>query len=369
MSNIEDAVQTAIVHLKNGELDIAGDILFSLWLNDKSNPDLLILNARVAMAANQNQRAMQFLTTAEALAPHSADKVHLLTTIERYKISINGEAVSQPAYRTNFEAWLRTNKNQSIRPILDGDFRFAIFFNAHCANGTLWNWYFGRMGLVSAITLMGNVNKAENTTVISDYNSAMHLFRLRTFYDSEYYKDCEAQYLEFVNGESDHKWRSFKFVRNPYRRVLGVYLMHMREKIQTYGTTFRSFIAALEKEELDRIDKHFRPQKYSYEEDGQTSFDAVFKIEDGMADHLGSLIKRVSSEKPGSNTINLETRNFTEYSDENGDCVADLDFAGEVFDNKKAPKITQFFDDVLIEQVYHLYKDDFETYGYHYGEF
>jgi hypothetical protein len=376
MIDTKALIQTITRHINAGELDAAGNILFAHWQKDKTNPDIHVLRARLAMASGDVGVAAEFLTAAENLSALADDPAQIQRDIVDIRFAMaNPDAPkeaypsAQPVYKSEYEKWLRTEAFQPIRPLLDGQLKFAIFFNAHCANTTIANWYFKRLGLMHAIELLCDVKRSDNSSVVSDFNSAMHIFRRSTYYESPFYQSNEERFLDFVHGDSEEAWHSYKFVRNPYRRLVGVYLLHMRENETAYGQSFREFVTAMENEDLSIIDMHMRPQVFNFEKSRGFNFNRVFKVEEEIGLHLSTILRDtggLSDEDSAAET--LESRNFTNYADASSDCVSDVNFLGEVFAGKTAPSVESFFDRSLFERVYALYEDDFRTYAYALGE-
>ena len=375
MKSARDIILAVTRFANDGNLEQASNLINTLWERDKTNAEIYILSAKIAITADLAANAHTLLNKAEILAPQSSDPKAVITAIEdlRYTISHPNARKedypsAQPTYESDYEAWLRDDASLPIQPLLDGRANFAVFFNAHCANTTIANWYFKRLNLIDPILLLSNVSKHENSSVISEYNSAMHKFRRTVYYDSEYYRESERRYLTYIHGYSDERWYSYKFVRNPYRRLLGLYLLHMRENDISYGVTFREFVSALSKENLPKIDMHMRPQFYSFESLTKQSFTRVFKIEEGIDNHLRTILREIGHAKNDEISIDLETRNFTQYNPSTVRCMADTNFLGEIFADKKAPNVQSFYDDHLLEMVFEMYPNDFAAYNYRFGE-
>ena len=146
----------------------------------------------------------------------------------------------------------------------------------------------------------------------------------------------------------------FCFVRNPYTRVLSCYLDKIRNNMRAKKSvlsaleydpedmqrdiSFGEFVEAISRQSIGDMDPHWRIQYHQTFQD-QIDYDFVGRFE-SLEDDLKSILGRITPEYV--NYWGVENRHATGSSSQ----------------------ILEFYDQNTEEQVYEIYRKDFDTFNY-----
>lgn len=226
--------------------------------------------------------------------------------------------------------------------LLDKENKIVMDWSAKAGCTLLTHMFFRKMGILDKALA---------------FNPWVHNYRER-FYDENGYVT-----MKILNNPDYYK---FKFVRNPYTRVVSSFFnaVHHKDKIfqkflgdkKIEDSTFREFVSFLKTVNLYKCNLHYCKQKKMFE-DEEFKFDRVCKLE-----NLEEEVKKIN-EDTGLNYVIKKIPN-------NHHLIRNSDFKLRVSDEPclkifaNIPDYKYFYDRNLVEQVYDIYKDDIEEYDY-----
>lgn len=192
-----------------------------------------------------------------------------------------------------------------------------------------------------------------------EYHSWIHEYRMHVFS-----KESPTRLNDILNQENF----TFKVVRNPYKRAVSAYIHTMKKSVmhqpvagilkrKDANISFEQFVELLSKSDLTTCDPHYALQKKYFEFDHPGCFRKIVHLE-----NLEAGIKEVNDEgRQNFDLTGLSSHHHAEITE--GEFKnAHLQRWSELSD--RIPPHMQFYNAELTERVYHLYKADFNDYGY-----
>lgn len=245
------------------------------------------------------------------------------------------------------------------RPLFSKQHNLALFWSAKAGCTFAIKWFLYQVGMLESALF---------------YSPWIHNFRVKVFYESEGYKNYM---LEIFSPET----RVIKFVRNPYSRAVSGYLAYCqaaytgdpghqavireienfcgRSISQTSTFSFREFVSYLSSIDLKSCNMHYKLQLSSCEEEGLLKQVYQIDLEDSK-----SQVKKIEQE------LGLRESNVASImkSPHHTMKKVDAEFCGDTHFfrtlNVPVPNTKHFYDEMLLEKVFLLYRSDFESYNY-----
>jgi hypothetical protein len=192
-----------------------------------------------------------------------------------------------------------------------------------------------------------------------EYHSWIHEYRMHVFS-----KEFPTQLSDILHPEN----YTFKVVRNPYIRAVSAYIHTMKKSVmhppvagvlnrKDANISFEQFVEFLSKSDLTSCDPHYALQKKYFEFDHPGCFRKIVHLE-----NLEAGIREVNEEgRQHFDLTGLSSHHHAEIADgftKDAHRIRWSDLADQI------PPHLSFFNTELANKVYHLYKADFEDYGY-----
>lgn len=237
------------------------------------------------------------------------------------------------------------------------DFPIILFWSQKSGCTSLLKWFFFQIG---------RLEEAEA------YNPWLH------YYEEEVYKGPEYT-EELIQSLLAKQKKTYKLVRNPYKRAVSQFLILSSikglpywerewEKIRTFfyqdkdskrGITFKQFLIYV-RDYPEAIDDHFKPQYLEREE--QFVQDYIY-LENFNYD-IRELEKQFRLKKSNLKELSDSSHHLSNSMVLTGH-FANIEIVNDTFlGDKKVPTYESFYNEETIELVHQIYRKDFEVYGY-----
>ena len=224
--------------------------------------------------------------------------------------------------------------------------RLALMYTPKCASAKIVYWWLEQAGLLDSAMR---------------FDSWSHAFADRFHSSREYV----AEALTYDPG----KYRTYKFVRHPLHRAASMFthfLVHTGDFSRWFGPqkltcSFLEFLHLLRTTDLMQHDVHYSPQVTRAEAGGFVR-PSVLKIEDGLDKHFTAL-EREHGLPPAEFAKNPEIRRILLNHTTQSRASAVVGPADPVR-FRSIPFGKNLLTPETIDQIYALYRADFEAYGY-----
>lgn len=251
-------------------------------------------------------------------------------------------------------------------PLVNHGKRFMLFWMPKCGCTTLTTWFFETLGLDAEV----------RDQLPPDLGAKAHAYRDLVWFPKERFR--KPAKLRSVYRKRNYT--KIVVVRNPYRRLVSSYFVAMGSSnvmvdLVSRGLafggdpsrmTFRGFVAALARVDLDQCDAHVRRQITNDCWRPEVGVDEIIRLEN-LAAGLGVFSERLGLPPVQGALYARKKRPLgTKDSERNYADVAYSEIVEESLDSEVFghPSDEQFYDDDVVKTARDLYRDDFRVLGY-----
>jgi Sulfotransferase family len=251
-------------------------------------------------------------------------------------------------YYENYFSPVLENYNQafSLYTLFLHPQRIALMYTPKCASAKIVYWWLEKAGLLE---------------LAMRFDPWSHAFANRFQRSREFIADALAY--------DPKKYHTYKFVRDPLVRTVSMFTHFMMDRgtftaslgpeKSTYS--FLEFLHLLRSTDLMQRDDHFRPQITKAESLGRIR-PIILKIEDGLEKHFAAL-EREHAMPPAEFAKNPEIKQILRGHTKQSHATVLLG-PSDLLQFGTIPFAKKLLTPETIDQIYDLYRTDFDAYGY-----
>lgn len=242
--------------------------------------------------------------------------------------------------------------NISPKPLFDNRTNIAVLWSHKSACTFISKWFYFQLG---------------HGVAAEDFHN-VHFYRDEVYYKSKIYRQSKSDFANNVR-----RFSTIKIVRNPYSRAVSSYfqLIHMlKSKNQAAldfvndkslkGISFEDFVLKLEESNIAKCNLHWRQQLHPLEQTKSIKVNQIIKLKEANK-KIKLIEEKLELRKTNLNRLKKSTHHSKTNSQTDA-FVGDKKFTADEFLNR--PSFELFYNDVLKEKIYKIYKLDFEFYDY-----